>query len=789
MSKDNELDFSMLEDTDQEDLDFSMMDDDEISVEEGEGVMPEDFAVKDEDKISQLGALATGISEGATLGADRPLGGLAAAALASKEDEVPFEDIAAGIQDLMTGGTEGRESIRQRYEAEKMMKDLGIEEKKPTKDLLEEYKKGKAGVKARAEEAVEEFPATTLAGGVLGGIASGTALAGPQLGASVAKVKRLKDTAEKAKLLGKLKTSKKLGSEAFKESLKFAAKEGAKAGAITGATMGESEDITGTIADIAKGAGIGAVSAAALPAVSEGTGKLISKIPGVQDALESFSLGLSGKSIESEDVRDEITKTARKYIRDFQSRLDALGAKKGELDDVVNELGITINTKDDLAEARSVVNNIDSKVIRKKAAKFLDVIEDYMGESKEHKKAAELLRKKLATKSMRDPIAEARAKLDKKTMKKTLEQREVPSVSKESNIFSSDLEADLPKDRESLVRLDDIEKPGPFGVEKTKRVMAEDITPFKPEMMPEEEKLGYTLQKYKDLSTGKVESTATKLDDLSRINPEELTIDQAQDLLGTLNEEFTVIGDAGDKIPAKVRRSATELAKNLRSKINEAYQEVGEKTGTDIADINKKFTKYLEAKKLGGIGDKAITELDKDMELKHLAKFIEGQSDQDVVTNLDLFLKRIRQADSDMFDKYGKEIAELRKMADLSKGEQALQSGSKVGALFGGLSGFANRVSNLVGRMASSPTRGATTAIRTSKARIARGAKDFIESAPESIQSLVAKSQEIRGGSNFTSQLEKAAVETETKRRAILFGLYSNPAFRKMFNLDGDTEK
>lgn len=776
-------DFSDFDD-EKEDYDFSDFDEsEEITIEAGEGSMPSDFSPEEAEKMSALQAFGTGVSEGATLGLDRPLGGAVAAGLASTEDKAPYEDIAAGISDLISGGTEGREDIKQNLEYQQRAKDLGITETKPTKDLLEEYYKGKAGVKQLSEQAMEDQPAANLAGNIAGGLVSGPAIGGAKSIASAQKIKKLKTVADRAKLLGKLQTSKKLGKAALGEAFKTTSREGAKAGALAGLNFGDARLLEGevgeTLEQTAQGAGLGVAIGGGLTVAGTAMSGIIKKIPGISDAVESFKLGFGGKSIETPEVRDEITKTSRKYIRDFNARLKTLGLKKQEMDEIIEGLGITINTKDDINEARKIINSIDSKSIRKKADGLMDVLEDYMGESKEYKKAADKLRKDMAKKSLREPIAEARAKQEAKSMKRTIEKLQKPTETKESLLGSKDLELDM-ADREALVRQDTIQVPQEFGPPKAANVrQATDVTPFKPSPIEETEALGLKVQKYKDLSSGKVQAELTSPESLSRINPEELSIDQAKDLLDELNQQFTALGNSGEAIPQKVERSATALAKKLRAKVNAAYKEAGDATGTDISDINKKFNRYLEAKDISTGGKRSITGLDKDRELQQMAKFIEGQSDTDVVQNLDLFLKRVKQADPEMFNTYGKEIAELRRMADLASGSEAIQSGSKVGAIFGGLSGFANRVSNFIGRVASGPSRTVKSLSTGSKNVMAKVGSKFVQSSPEAVQGYIQKASTARNGSRFINQLQKAADSNDAKRRAILFGLYTNPSFRE----------
>ena len=761
------------------DFDTEEVESEEITFDEGEGSMPLTEKYK-EPETGRAEAALLGLSEGLTAGTDKLLGGLGYANLTALEDQYPLEDIAAGVQDLITKGDEGRKSIKDKLEYLKMKKDLGIkEEKGEEKDLLDEISVGKDLMTKQINKAYEDRPLETGIGSTLGSIPLAAEMAGPK---ALDKINRLRDKAEKARKLKNFQTAKDLSGIASKEGYKLLGKESVKHGTVSG--LGKAKDMSdvpeSVLGEVAFNLGTGGT----LAATGELAKSIFKAIPGARESVESYVLGTLGKNIDSELVESQIKRTSKKYINRLNKSLSKLDLEKGQLREIVDNMGITINTKEDLLIARENIKNIKSKTVRDKAQKFLDVIEEHLGYSKELQKNLDDLTKKSAKKNIADPLAEGIAKAESKSFKRQLRSpKEIVDVN-DTNIYSNDLGMDM-NPREGYLRTEKVRGKDEFGNEKIfTRKQVEDVTPYDPEVMDPSKAGPFRVDAIKDKSTGKVPDIAfTRLENLSKFDPEKLSVKDAEDLIDQINTDFSVLSESGNKLPAKITREATELVKKLKEKVKGAYRQAGEGTPlTDIDTIDKKFSKYLETKKLMGVDKRDTTALNKDLNYKQLASFIEGAGDKEVVSNFELVLKRLDEIDPETFKMYSDEITDLRRMAELARGDMALQSAGS-GSILGTASSLVNKFTNLMGRMSRTPKnikQGITNAAsKASRSRLGKASAKFIkDTTPESIQNMITELSRRQGDSVLIDQLQKAMKAPETKRRAILFSLYNNAAFR-----------
>lgn len=670
-------------------------------------------------------------------------------------------------------------------------------------ELLDTYYEAKGDTAQKRAEAMEDQPIASIAGMVGGGFmtplpgavlskggkaAQGISKLLPSLkGAD--KISKAGKLAEKAKLVGNLDKYKKLKSIQGAAALKLAAKEGGKAGAAMGATMGESKllegDTEGFIKDTLGGGALGAATSAGFTAGTQVTGKLVNKLPFIQNALDSFKFGSKGVDLNEAEVNHSINKAATKYLKMFDDKLNKLKIDKEDVLNTMDELGITINTKDDLLEAKRKINAIESESHRNKARQFLDVLDDYLGEGKAYKKIKENLDKKIIKTRYSDPVAVAKTKLEKRQLKEAIEDRKVPTSSDDLGVISSHdiLPGDGP-DVKAQVKHNIFEKMTKDGPVQRHQMKAEIIPEFRPSKIQRsvDSDSGRDIARFKDFASGKVH---TMVGEQSRaLNAKKLSVDQATKLKELMNE-YSFLAKK-ENLPNEIKKAATEAAKMINEKINGAADEIA----TPIRKINKDISNLLTAKKRIGL-DKTITDFDKESAQKSMAKFIAGIGDKNPISDKNLVLQRLRKVDPKMADEITQELNDLRRQYELSAKQQGSANTTNfLHAIWGSVNSVWNKAFNTLGQASTAPFKVASSASKGVKSSLANKSLNIVEASPAQIQGVINKIQEggNKASSLYLEPLKKAMKSKPRTKQAILYGLYQQPAFRELVDMMTEQE-
>lgn len=665
-------------------------------------------------------------------------------------------------------------------------------------DLLDTYYEAKGDTVKRRDEAMEAQPMASVSGMVAGGFAS------PLPGAIISKAGKagklaskllpsLKGTdkiakagrlAEKAKLVGNLDRFNKLKKVQKTAALALAAKEGTKAGAIYAGTMGESKllegDVDGFINDVVSGGVSGGVLSAGFTGGTQVTGALFKKLPFIRNGVDSFKLGSKGIDLDEAEVNHAINKTASKFIKSFDDKLKELKIDKQDALDMVDELGITINTKADLVKAKNLVKGIQSDSHRKKAQQFLDVLDDYLGEGKAYKQAKNGLEKKIAKARYSDPVAEARVKLEKKQLKEAIETGKIPASSDDLGVISSkDILPEGGPEVKSQVKHNIMEEMTPEGRVNTHEMKSQDVPEFRPSSIKRtvDPTSGREVAFFKDLASGKVHA---KIGNYKKaLNSEKLSIKEAQQLKNLMNE-YSALAKK-ENLPNDVRAAATEAAIKVNEKINGAAA----KSGKPIDALNKKISNMLTAKDRVGIS-REITESDKETAKKTMAKFIAGIGDTNPVSDRNLVIQRLRKVDPKMAEEVAMELDELRRRYDLAnKSSGSSNSVNFLSAIWGSVNSVWNKAWNTLGQASSAPFRAVSTAKQATTKSLANKSLAIVDASPAQLQGLITKIKDSGSKSYdlYAKPLQKALTSKPRTKQAIMYGLYQQPSFREMVDV------
>ena len=660
--------------------------------------------------------------------------------------------------------------------------------------LKETYYEAKAGEQARREELMGEYPAASIAGLAAGAItgpsAIGTGLRGvAKVAPRVAKVagrvlpsteglrktKRLEQLADIAKSQNKIKLFNQLKKAQKVQALKTATVEGAKAGTLYGTATGPARllegDIEGTVKEAVKGAGIGGALGGGMTAGGMMAGGLIKRIPGVKNAMDSFVYGTRGYDIEDEQVASSIVDAAKKWNKNFQDKLDDLGISQREALGMLDDAGITINTRDDILAAKTAIENIKSPTYRQKANEFLNILDDYLETGAESRKALTRIQDKLRKRLIKTPLDEAKAKGERKALKSAIEKKETP-ITKFQEVDAEDvITPETPgikaTTREVATPTGQIDAQG-NPIYKTKTI-AETFTEPTPTQIETivDPTTGKEIFKYKDLGTGKVEMAIGGKP--ITVDTTQLSPSDAKNLQKLVNRYSKLAGS--EAMPEEATAAATKLAKNIGKKI----EKVAEKT--QLKSINTKISKLLENKEFMKTVPKVAgsRRLLTDLEEQSMAEFIAGTSDNKILANKDLVLKRIRSVDPELAREFNKELNTLRELYKLSGSKVFTPDSTNIlRAMAGGVGTIANRVANAAGRVVK--------AVKDSPQMLAKQHSGFIQSSPEYVKNLALKIKKTgeTAYQKYIGPLMEAAASKPVTKNAILHGLFQKPEFREM---------
>lgn len=662
------------------------------------------------------------------------------------------------------------------------------------KELLETYYEAKKRTGKRREKAMEDQPAASVTGMV------GGAFLTPIPGAGLAKLGKVGKTiskvlpsmkgadkiskagklAEKARLVGDMGRYKTLKTMQQAAALKLAAREGVKAGAISGGTMGESKllegDTDGFIDDVVYGGVAGAGLGVGFTKGLQVSGAILKKIPGIQNAIDSFRYGSKGIDLNEAEVNHEINKAATKYIKEFDSRLSKLGINKQKSLEQLDELGITINGKSEIEQAKKIVSGIDSPTERKEAQKFLDILDDYLDEGKEYKKIHNQLQKKITKARYSDPVGEARIKQQRSDLKEAIEKHKVPVESEDLGIVSS--KDVLPEGPEvsAVVKKDVLEIPTKQGVTRVDQVKSQPLNEFKPSSIQRavDPETGREVAMFQDAGKGKIHAIVGE--ETSILNAEKLTTTQANKLKNLMNR-YSKLSKKGE-YPDEVKEAATKAATMINDKINGA----GDKIGSDISELNRKMSNIMTAKERIGLSENNVTAIDKEDSLKAMAKFVAGIGDNNPVSDKNLVIQRLRKSDPKLAEQLSAELDDLRRQYELMKPSEAMTPSNSVRALMGTVNGVWNKAWNTLGQTMSAPFRAVEKGRQATQRYLANKTLEFVEASPAQMQGLINKIKESgnRAYGIYAAPIQRALQSKTRTKQAILYGLYQQPAFREM---------
>lgn len=669
-------------------------------------------------------------------------------------------------------------------------------------ELRDTYYEAKGHTGEMRERALEEQPAASIAGMVTGGFAA------PLPGAGIAKMGKVGQTiakalpslkgadkiskagklAEKAKLAGHFGRYKKLKTLQATAATKLALKEGGKAGAISAGMMGESKllegDVDGFIDDTLTGGAMGAGLGYGLTKGTQLTSALVKKLPFIKSAVDSFRFGSRGVDLNEAEVNHNVNKAAARYIKEFNGRLNKLGLDKQKILDEIDDLGITINTRADLEDAKKVITGIESATERKRAQQFLDVLDDYLGDGKAYKKIKDQLEKKIVKSRYSSPIDEARVKQQKLDLKKAIETQDAPIFSDDIGVVSSkDVLPDGGPNVKAQVKHNIMEKQTPDGIVQEHQFRASDVTEFRPSNIKRtvDPETGRDVAMFKDFGKGKIHAVVGE--ESRALDAEKLTTDQANRLKKLMNE-YSALAKK-ENMPADVKRAATDAAKMINSKIEGA----AEKMGSSIKETNRQMSNLMGVKERIGLNT-GVTQVDKDTARKAMAKFVAGIGDKNPLDDKALVIGHLRKVDPKLADEVSRELDDLRRQYELARPHGPSNTTNAIHALFGSLNGVWSKAWNVLGQATTAPMRMAKAGASSTKGFLSNKSLDIIEASPAQIQGVINKISEgaNKAHKSFVGPLTKALKSNQRQKHAIMFGLYQQPEFRSMVDSISDDE-
>ena len=692
-----------------------------------------------------------------------------------------------------------------------------LELQSPTWDkeqLLEAYRSGKKAQRGRELEAQEEHP-VTFTGSEIGG-----AFATPIPGAALAKTGKVGTTlakalpslkgsekitkaaklAEKAKKLEKFEKYMKLKNAARAKSLAFATREGVKAGTIAGIaeseadlTSGDIEDTKQLMKDAAKGGTIGGLFSAGLVKGAHWGEDLLKAVPGVQQALDSFSFGLKGIKLDEDLTSEKIGKASKKYLGELNNKLNGLGKNKQKILEMIDDAGIRLNTKDDLAEAKNLVKNIESAEVKKDAQKFLDILDDYIGDGKATKNAITKLEKELVKSGLKDPSQEAKNALQKKALEDAIRKNKMPSDAVEGVV------SDVPGIDEGVeavyrqtVKGIDEATGEPILKQTAKAYTKPNFTGIKRTVDPGS---GREVLSISDEVSGKIKSVVTDIP--SAFDAEQLTSEQANTLVKRLKDYSSVANN--ERLPDEVKKAATQAIVKIKEKLSGAAKEIKQ----PLDEINKKISKAIDVKTGLGIKDKfkgLSPEATNEKNAQILAKFISGVGDNNPISDKSILMRQLKKVDPELARQMNDEVTELRRLYQLSPPKDKATESANLISLLGSAHNMINKAANAVGRgvgSAQKPVKylgqkAKPVTDKYKRAILSNQSLDIIDSSPDKLTSIVSRIEQSgdSGTQRFLNPLRKA-LETDvpSRRNAIMWGLAQQPAFRELFNLYTQTNE
>lgn len=779
-------------------------------------IEPQELPEVEPEEMGRLEATGLGIAEGATLGGDRIVGGASAVAgeavgrvlnsesreSAERTFEKTKQNIVTRRKQMLDKAIVDGDDKKVAELAEKIAqtKDISPSDIVDEYEPLKTYIEGKKSISDRQKQAWDEHPLYHLGGSFVGSSglfgAAGKAATGlsklgkvgkiaakalptttgiekaTRIGSRAKKIKHLTELTDRYNKLQKLKNIK-TASEAFKL--------GAKAGGITGFMTGEGELVKGEISQIAKdtvsGAAIGGTLGYGITKSGQMGSEVIKRIPILNEAIESFAMGVQGKMLDLNHAKRTAAKAARKWVNNFGTRIEKLGIGKKRLYKIADKMGTSINVTDDLAKLRADIDSLNPQE-RKAHSEFIDILESYYkGTSPELLKAKRSLEKSIAKKAAQAPADKASISLQKQGMKKAIEQKRVPLSAMEGQVGADDLNIPGVKaGTKSQVRAEMVEKTGPKGQKVVQeQLTSKDITPFQPSEITKsvDPRTGLEMVSYTDEATGAVVSKIG--DKPAKIDASKLKLKDAERLIDQLN---LYTGQTAEKqLPKGMKGIVRKTAQDVRNNIN---KELEKNFGSKAKDYNRKLNTLIEGTDnyigLPSKGKGSAKQWKDEAEVV-MSEFLAGTKDAKILTKKDQLIQRLHDDVSPQLSReFADDLTKIKKLYDLSKaGELTETQSASLSSLWGKAAARINQASNMIGRLVVSPV--------SKTSQLAKIGKNVLRMKAPQIDNLINQMMGLNNANYnkmFYRPLQKAMNSSEKSKNAVLFGLMQRPEFQAM---------
>jgi hypothetical protein len=262
----------------------------------------------------------------------------------------------AGVSDLVSGDSSSKNKLEEdvlakeaAYNLKRQEKGLQpeqvVDQKSLLKGLLDKYYSAKDVANESRESAAERSPGLYTAGAMAGSIPS--AIAGTGLAAS-------------SKLASTFLPNLKTGMTA-----KDVIMQGGKAGALAGIGEGDSKllegDVAGTIAETAKGAGIGAATGLGIKGAM-GVGSLAGKLLPKQKWGTAYNYGKDqGKELDSRNVLEDAEKFSEDLIGTLKSKYKATGEDMRSIQAAADKAGVSLNAGKSIQETLASLDEVPAR--------------------------------------------------------------------------------------------------------------------------------------------------------------------------------------------------------------------------------------------------------------------------------------------------------------------------------------------------------------------------------------------------------------------------------------------
>ena len=662
-------------------------------------------------------------------------------------------------------------------------------------ELLDRYYKSKGEQRGRRSELMEKQPVASWAGIGTGALASpipGSALAkGGKLAQGAAKlfpsmkgfdkIKKLRNAADISKTIGRTEKTKELTSLANKAEKAFALREGVKVGGVAGFASGDSKllegDIGGTAGDVATGSALGGGLGLGLTSGKHMLTAMNEKLPILKNMWDSFIQGVKGKHVDDSYLNEQTVKFSKKFYNDIAEEFKKKGIQQDDIIKTLDDVGITINTAEDLKQARDIISKISRPDIKKKAQEILNIIDDYVGGGKKTEQIKLKLAEEIDKSYIKNPMFVAKQKQAKKALKNAIEQGKAPSQSGSGVVGADDVLPDTPPSGVKARVREDV-----FPVrDKTGKIVphskysAEDVTPFEPTDIETTvgEKSGKQMHHYTDKGSGKTKVVVG--DTPNYLDAENLSAKEANELKQLLRQ-YTEL-ESGASVPPEVKQIAKEASVKISSKLDDASLKIGK----DLKNVNRQLRELYKVK--GWTGMEKAKEYDD--AIREINKFALGDIDVNSLSKTQSIIESMKKVNPKLAVETAKELEKLRYLAELidpKTNSHWITSTQAVRVVVGSVQKVANNLANFVGRGVGEVGDLGKALVSPKGSTLAKVAADFTRSSKDQLSKLASKvaSSDNKAYQSFLKPLKEAIESPDRRRAAILYMLYNQPAFREM---------